>query len=183
MLKASTYDRELYAIYESVKYFRDFLEGRTFCIYTDHKPLVTAFHQRPERANPTQQRRLAFISEYSTDIRHIPGNENNVADMLSRIEAVSSDSIDYEKMAELQRMDNDIQKFIRNPPQSSSIVLKELELPSKKGTLYCDVSTQEIRPLVPEALRAHVIKNYMVFLIPAFELPRISFHNATFGQP
>ena len=41
----STYDRELLAAYEGVKYFRYILEGREFVIYTDHKPLTFAFQQ------------------------------------------------------------------------------------------------------------------------------------------
>lgn len=38
--KYSTYDRELTAMYLAVKHFRDLIEGRTFHILTDHKPLV-----------------------------------------------------------------------------------------------------------------------------------------------
>ncbi|GFW99349.1 hypothetical protein TNCV_3981731 [Trichonephila clavipes] len=38
--KWSTYDRELLAIYISVKRFRHMLEGRDFIIYTDQKPLI-----------------------------------------------------------------------------------------------------------------------------------------------
>ncbi|GFW90624.1 transposon Ty3-I Gag-Pol polyprotein [Trichonephila clavipes] len=34
----STYDRELLAIYTSIKKFRHLLEGREFIIYTDQKP-------------------------------------------------------------------------------------------------------------------------------------------------
>lgn len=37
--KYSPYDRELLAIYESVKYYQHMLEGRNFTIYTDHKPI------------------------------------------------------------------------------------------------------------------------------------------------
>ena len=40
--KYSTYDRELLAIYLAIRHFRCFLEGRTFTVYTDHKPLVDA---------------------------------------------------------------------------------------------------------------------------------------------
>lgn len=83
LCKASTYDRELHAIYEAIQYFRDILEARGFTVYTDHKPLTTAFQQRPENTNPTQQRRLAFFCEYTTDIRHISGQDNKVAYMFS----------------------------------------------------------------------------------------------------
>ena len=40
----STYDRELLAIYLSIRHF---LEGRDFHVLTDHKPLTYAFASRP----------------------------------------------------------------------------------------------------------------------------------------
>ena len=54
----STYDRELTAVFESIKYFRHFLEGQNFAIVTDHKPLIYAFTQKSEKASPRQQRQL-----------------------------------------------------------------------------------------------------------------------------
>ena len=36
----STFDRELLAIHEAVKHFRNIFEGRQFLILTDHKPLI-----------------------------------------------------------------------------------------------------------------------------------------------
>ncbi|GBN48949.1 Retrovirus-related Pol polyprotein from transposon 17.6 [Araneus ventricosus] len=85
----STYDRELLGIYLSIKQFKHILEGRQFTIYTDHKPLMFAFQQKNEKASPRQLRHLQYISEFSTDIRHICGKENIVADSLSRIESIS----------------------------------------------------------------------------------------------
>jgi hypothetical protein len=38
----STFDRELLAAFRAVKHFRFLLEGRQFCLPTDHKPLVTS---------------------------------------------------------------------------------------------------------------------------------------------
>ncbi len=40
--KYSTFDRELLAIYLSIRHFRYYLEGRAFTIFTDHKPLTFA---------------------------------------------------------------------------------------------------------------------------------------------
>ena len=40
--KYSTFDRELLAIYLTIKHFRHLLEGRKFSIFTDHKPLTAA---------------------------------------------------------------------------------------------------------------------------------------------
>ena len=51
---------------------------------SDHKPLSFALGKVAEPHTARQQRHLSFISEYTTDIRHIAGKENVVADCLSR---------------------------------------------------------------------------------------------------
>lgn len=38
--KYSAYDRELLAVYESIKHFRHMVECRHFSVFTDHKPRV-----------------------------------------------------------------------------------------------------------------------------------------------
>lgn len=88
--KWSIYDRELYAIYEAIKYFRPMLEARHFTIFTDHKPITYAFFQRNDKCSPRQFRHLDFISQFTTDIRHVSGKDNVVADSLSRIDSVST---------------------------------------------------------------------------------------------
>ena len=160
LLKASTYDRELYGMYAAVRHFRDVLEAREFCIYTDHKPLVTAFLQRPEKANPTQARRLSFISEYTTDIRHIPGDDNKVADMLSRVESITTtrEAINFFALAEQQKSDLELQNFLKNPPENTSLKLKALKTPLSSIPVYCDVSTEAIRPFVPKSFRTQIIR-------------------------
>ena len=82
--KDSTFDRELVAIYEAIKHFRYFLEGREFTIFTDHKPIVQALHKATDALTAKQQRQLAFIAEYTSDLRHISGSQNLTADYLSR---------------------------------------------------------------------------------------------------
>jgi len=61
-------------------------EGRTFDIRTDHKPLVHAFSQKPEKASPRPLRQLDFISQFTTSIVHVAGIENTTADALSRFQ-------------------------------------------------------------------------------------------------
>jgi Integrase zinc binding domain len=60
------------------------LKGRQFHVMTDHKPLVDAFGRVSPPWSARQQRQLAYITEYTTDIRHTPGASNAVADTLSR---------------------------------------------------------------------------------------------------
>ncbi|GFS62493.1 retrovirus-related Pol polyprotein from transposon 17.6 [Trichonephila clavipes] len=99
----STYDRELFSIYSSVKKFKHMLEGRTFVIYTDQKPLTYAFQQHSEKCSPRQLRHLDFISQFSTDIRYTKGSDNTVADALSRIEIdeISLTVINFKEFASL----------------------------------------------------------------------------------
>ena len=77
----STIDRELLGIHSAILHFRYFLEGRDFTVYTDHKPLVAAIKKKK---SGRQSRHLATISEFTTDIQHVTGKDNVVADALSR---------------------------------------------------------------------------------------------------
>ncbi|GFV60209.1 transposon Tf2-6 polyprotein [Trichonephila clavipes] len=81
-----TYDRELFSIYSAIRKFKHMLEGRNFIIYIDQKSLIYAIKQNPNKCSPRQLRHLDLISQYSTDIRHVQGSENTVADAPSRIE-------------------------------------------------------------------------------------------------
>ncbi|CAB0045137.1 unnamed protein product, partial [Trichogramma brassicae] len=85
----STYDRELLAIFEAIKYFQRILEGRSFTIMTDHRPLSFALEQKSDKFSPRQSRQLDFISRFDTKIVYTPGDENPVADALSRIDAIT----------------------------------------------------------------------------------------------
>ena len=80
----ATIDRELLGIHSAVLHFRYFLEGRDFTVYTDHKPIVAAMKKKSELKSGRQSRHLATISEFTTDIQHVSGKDNVVADALSR---------------------------------------------------------------------------------------------------
>jgi hypothetical protein len=60
------------------------LEGRRFTLFTDHKPLTTAVRQTTEPWTAKQCRQLAYIAEFASDIQHIAGSDNVMADTLSR---------------------------------------------------------------------------------------------------
>jgi cleavage and polyadenylation specificity factor subunit 1 len=87
--KYSAYDRELLAICEAVKHFRHILEARHFIIFTDHKPITYAFQQKRDKCPPRQFNHLDFVSQFTTDIRHISGQYTVVADTLSRCTVIS----------------------------------------------------------------------------------------------
>ena len=159
----STFDRELLAIYLAIKHFRYFLEGRTFYIVTDHKPLTFAFSVSSDRHSPRQCRHLDFISQFTTDLRHIRGVDNSVADALSRAEANAltqrtTPVIDFHLMAEAQQTDSDLQHLLANP-QASSLQITPFTLYTGDILLFCDVSKEIPRPVVPENMRKLVFSS------------------------
>ncbi|GFX08240.1 transposon Tf2-6 polyprotein [Trichonephila clavipes] len=147
----STYDRELLGIYLSVKHFKHLLEGNDFVIYTDHKPLTFAFKQKNEKASPRQQRQLQYILEFSCNIQHVLGKDNVVADALSRIDSIPE--INFEEIAEEQTTDEELQQLLHN----NSLKFKPSTLPSGKK-LWCDISTQKIRPYIPQKFRFQIFQ-------------------------
>ena len=151
----STFDRELLAIYLAVKHYRHFLEGREFCIFTDHKPLTYALLSPSDRYTPRQMRHMGFISQFTTDIRHVKGKDNLAADALSRIGVNAlgdscTPSIDFNKLAAAQRDDPELLKLQSSP---SSLTLHDTPLPMSETTLVCDTSTGIPRPFVPAQFR------------------------------
>ena len=157
--KYSAFDRELLAVHCGVRHFRYFLEGRIFTIFTDHKPLTFAMNKVSEPWSARQQRQLSAISEFSTDIQHISGKDNPVADALSRttVEHDSSDDfglsaisegIDYEAMATAQLNDEEVQSLRTS---ETSLQLKDISYGTNGTTVLCDISTGRARPVVPKS--------------------------------
>ncbi len=61
-------------------------------VYTDHKPLTHAIARVSDPWTARQCRQLAYVAEYTSDIRHIAGSANIVADTLSRPPGHAADS-------------------------------------------------------------------------------------------
>lgn len=154
----STFDRELLGVYLAIKHFRHFVEGRTFHVLTDHKPLTYALSTPSDRHTPRQIRHLDYISQFTTDVRHVRGTDNPAADALSRIETITLHSdkppvIDFEEMATAQKDDPE---FLKLRSSSSSLTLKDVPLPASSSSIVCDTSTGAVRPLVPSRFRRTV---------------------------
>ncbi|BHF64118.1 hypothetical protein SprV_0200711700 [Sparganum proliferum] len=152
----STFGRELLAIYLAVKHFRHFHEGRDFTIFTDHKPPTFAIRSHSDKYNPREISHLDYISQFTTDIRHIDGPKSAVADMLSRPSLSAfhlSHGIDLSAMAAEQRR-------VGCPGDESvdSLQLVDVPLTTGTGTILCDVSTPFHRPYVPASMRRAVFQ-------------------------
>ena len=82
MAASSTYVRELYALIEAVKKWRQYLLGHTFKIFTDHKSLKSLMTQTIQ--TPEQQKWLTKLMDYNYEIHYTLRKDNIVADALSR---------------------------------------------------------------------------------------------------
>ncbi|GFW93628.1 transposon Tf2-9 polyprotein [Trichonephila clavipes] len=122
----SAYDRELLAIYSAIRHFR----------------------QKSDKCSPRQIRQLDFISQFTTNIVHIPGSDNIAADVLSRVSAITfSSQIDYDCIAETQQTDQELHTLIasgtslnsKEPSQRFDHVHLDLigPLPPSNGYTYC----------------------------------------------
>jgi hypothetical protein len=102
----SAFDCELLAVYLAIRHFRWLLEGRQFHVLTDHKPLTFALHRVSDSWSARQQRQLAYVAEYTSDLRHVPGASNVVADTLSRPAAAvvspADTAVNFKLLAEAQ---------------------------------------------------------------------------------
>jgi Integrase core domain/Integrase zinc binding domain len=116
-------------------------------VLTDHKPLNFALHRVSDAWSARQQRQLSYIAEYTSDVRHVAGVDNVVADALSRpaavIAAPAATPIDFSVLAHDQKGCADTQRLARE----GSLQVKQVEVAGVQ--LLCDVSAAVLRPLVP----------------------------------
>jgi cleavage and polyadenylation specificity factor subunit 1 len=161
--KYSTFDRELLACHEAVRHFRWSLEGRNFFILTDHRPLTFALTKAADAWSARQQRQLSAIAEYTTDIRHVAGVDNVVADALSRppaqpsaVAAVapSAGGVDYASLAKEQQRCQSVKKLMMSPS------LRVLKVNVGGVNLWCDMSAAAPRPFVPDSWRERIFRAF-----------------------
>ena len=96
------------------------MKGREFFVNTDHKPLTYVMNPTTEHSSLRQTRHLAFIAEFTTDIRYVKGETYFVADALSRltVSAIECDAvINYKDLSADQALETE---FIRLRHSTSS---------------------------------------------------------------
>lgn len=151
--KYSTFGRELLAIYLSVKHFKHILEGRQFTIFTDHKAITYAINVASDNHSPRESRQLSYISQFTSDIQHIPGKQNIVADCLSRIgdtNSISDITINSDSIIKAQTDDTDLPQLLN----STTLNLVKVH------NMYVDVNHNLCRPYLPPSLRFPIFQKF-----------------------
>jgi len=161
--KYNAHDRELFAVYAAMRRFRHAIGGQSFIMFADHKPLTFAFLKKSEKCTSRQFRYLDFLGQFSTDLRHINGSDNILADALSRMESVSK-GIDQQQLVESQRHDEELKKLIEE--NTSSLVLRRVKLRETDREVCCDISKDTIRLYVPLPERSIVFNTLSHAIAP-----------------
>lgn len=86
----------------------------------------------------------------TTDIRYIEGQDNNVTDALSRIEAIGM-SVYHQTLAAAQENDTELRDLDNSG--TYALLLKKTRFPDQNVDIHCDVSGDTVRPYVPKAPR------------------------------
>ncbi|ROT79028.1 hypothetical protein C7M84_002244 [Penaeus vannamei] len=153
--------RELLAAYSAVRHFQPSVEAKEFHILTDHKPLTFALHSRTPRQYPREERHLDFISQFTTDISHIRGSDNEAADALSRVTisaaTLADDAVDYHLVSREQRQDTSLTPLLEG---QTSLYLERVKIPNSCDDLLCNVSLGYPRSYILPSLHRRFFDAY-----------------------
>lgn len=126
-------------------------------VATDHKPLTTGKNFESSTRSKTQLNRVIrtwqFISEITTDLRHVSGEENPVADALSRnpVNACKPNSL-ISKLAKMQKEEGIY-------PQKEEVWPDHWQMQEHFGyKIAVDVRQQLPRPIVPKQMRKEIFE-------------------------
>jgi len=81
-LNYSTYDKEFYAVVQSLRHWRHYLLPQEFVLYSDHEALRYLNSQK--KLSTRHERWIELMQDYTYTLKHTSGVENKVADALSR---------------------------------------------------------------------------------------------------
>ncbi|GFX64535.1 retrovirus-related Pol polyprotein from transposon 412 [Trichonephila clavipes] len=158
---------EFFAIYTALNFFRPFLLGRKFKVFTDHKPLAGFLSNK----NPSSKflRWKLALEEFNYDIHYIRGSLNSVADHLSRyINNITIALPDSKDLINMQREDSVlrtiIQKIDQNDvsPQISNYFINGEGLLchlSKRPSRSPRSNTTRKQVCIPHCLKAKILES------------------------
>ena len=175
----TTTEKELLAIVETLKEFKNILLGQRITVYTDHKNLTYKTHN----SSRVMRWRLT-IEEFGPELIYLPGDKNIVADSLSRLhlrnlKKTDSRSSAYGCAEHFALDENDFPPHAH--PLSYSTISKhqqndaDLINTAKKNSAYvlnnfnnadsvCKLICLDGKIVIPKSLQKHLVQWYHTFL-------------------
>lgn len=142
-------DKEALAIMFGLKKFRQYILGRKFVIFTDHKPLLGIFGRGkpiPELVSVRMLRWALTLNTFDYELKYRPGSQMGDADSLSRWPTPHIEKEDEEEEVMLiEHMDIDIVPGMISKETEKDIILKKVKFFLLNG--WPDqVDTAELQP-------------------------------------
>lgn len=162
----STTDREYLALVWAFKKFREYLVNHDCIVITDHKPLLGLVKGSPR--NSRHARYQQILEEFHFDFQYIPGEENIVADTLSRLTTesivngcTSASSVDaiFGDIQQFQKDDKECQKIVHSLKQNEPFD-SPLRCPEEWTVSEDEVLLHSGRPYVPVKMRSSLTKSF-----------------------
>jgi transposase InsO family protein len=174
--KYHSYELETLAVVNSIKHFRQYLQGRNFTVVTDCNSLKSS--QTKHDLTPRAHRWWAFLQAYDFSVVYREGKKMSHVDFFSRnplpfntkqlISRVEQKRIDFNEVspnwlqAEQQR-DDEISKIVRDLESNhmDEEIAKTYVL--RSGVLYRKIQRNgrnKCLPYLPRALRWSVVNNF-----------------------
>ena len=154
-------EKEALAIYWSVQRCRNFLLGRTFTVFCDHKPLQFLF--RNETPSSKVLRWRLSLNEFNFHVQYLPGKQNEAADCFSRAFLIDDlpDAITFDEVKSKQLHCKETQSMIealnKRFTMKPSVVTPKLWSIRKQFEVKNSVLYSDNRLFVPYCLRLKVM--------------------------
>ena len=81
----SNIEREILGVVTGVEHFHQYLFGRQFTLYTDHKPIESLVLKPLVNTSPRVQRLMLHLSQYNMNVQYKAGKYLLLSDCLSRL--------------------------------------------------------------------------------------------------
>jgi hypothetical protein len=105
----STYDKEFYAVIQSLNKWRHYLVLKEFILYSDNHALQ--FVTKQEKLNQKHAKWVEFMQNFNFVIKHISGTTNKVVDALSKkcliLQEFRVNTLGFDSLKDMYRDDSD----------------------------------------------------------------------------
>lgn len=177
--KYSQIDKEAYAIIFGIRKFYQYLRGRRFTLYTDHKPLVQIFNPNkglPVLTTTRMEHYAIYLQAFEYDIKYKDSKSNANADAISRLPVTSEaftgyDEPDIVEIAQIETLPITVSKLARETNEDSGLrtlcqalqtgktssIEHRFNIPQTEFSVQQGCLLRGQRVVVPKTLRTEVL--------------------------